>query len=479
MAKKVKTRFAPSPTGFLHVGNLRNALYSYVFAKRHKGNFILRIEDTDQGRLVDGAVEHLQDILKTFGLKYDEYHVQSERLSIYKEHAEKLVKKGHAYYCFCGPDELDVMRKKQQANGEPPMYDRRCLDLKEEEIEEKIKAGESYVIRMQIPREEKIKFKDLIRGEIEFDAATVDDQIIIKSDGFPTYHLAVVVDDHLMDITHIIRGEEWISSTPKHVLLYKFLGWDLPEFAHAPLLLNPDKSKLSKRQGDVAVEDFLKKGYLPEALLNFAVLLGWHPKNDEQEIISLEEIIKEFDLKKVHKSGAVFDLEKLDWMNGQYIRTKSLDELVELAKPFLDTGEDIDKFFKVWNNNYLKSVLALEQERLKKLSDLPEMTNYFFWKFDYDKELLIWKDFAGSRIKDNLIFLEKKLSKLGESKWTKKGLEKYLLDLIKKENLTNGEVLWPMRVALSGKKASPGPFEIAAVLGKKRSLKRLNIAINK
>src|SRR3989339_1833333 len=349
----VKTRFSPSPTGFLHIGSLRTALYNYLFAKKHGGTFLVRVEDTDRERLVEGAVESLIRTLETVGITYDEGpilvdgrlsekgpngpYTQSQRLPIYKEHAQKLVEQGSAYYCFCSKERLEELRNQQQIAKLQTKYDRQCLKLDHEEISRRLAAGESHVIRLQIPDGE-TTFQDEIRGPITISNSEIDDQVLMKADGYPTDHLAVVVDDHLMGVTHIIRGEEWISSVPKHVLLYNAFGFPMPSFAHLPLILNADKSKLSKRQGDVAVEDYLAKGYLPEALVNFVALLGFNPTGD-REIYPVEELIDAFDLSCVNKSGAVFDHQKLDWMNGQYIKQLTNEELVIRCKTFLEKAE--------------------------------------------------------------------------------------------------------------------------------------------
>jgi len=382
--QKIRVRFAPSPTGLLHIGGLRTALYDYLFAKKNKGDFILRIEDTDQERLVKGAQENLIKTLNWIGLDYDEGpkvggkfgpYIQSQRLKLYQQYAQELVKRGKAYYCFCSPERLKKLRQNQIDNRIPPMYDKHCLSLKPEEVEEKLKNKGPYVIRLKVPSKGVTEFNDIIRGKVEVDNKTIDDQVLLKSDGYPTYHLAVVVDDYLMKITHIFRGEEWLPSTPKHVLLYQAFGWPLPEFAHLPTILNKDRSKLSKRQGDVADEDYIKKGYLKEALINFIVLLGWHPGQGEtEEFFSLKELIKKFDLKQVHKAGAVFDLEKLDWLNGVYIRKMKVKELTKLCLPYLKSEIGNQKL----EINYIEKVVALEQERIKKLSDLPKLTAYFF-----------------------------------------------------------------------------------------------------
>ncbi|MEK7189941.1 MAG: glutamate--tRNA ligase, partial [Patescibacteria group bacterium] len=352
-------RFAPSPTGFLHVGSLRTALYNFLFARQHNGDFILRLEDTDRARYVAGAAESLLKTLAAAGLDWDEGpmlsdkekgkfgpYVQSERMEIYKKYAAELVDKDRAYYCFCPAERLEKLRQTQQANKQPTMYDGLCCGLDRSSVAKNLKENKPHVIRLAVPKEGMTKFKDIIRGEVEFENKLIDDQVLVKSDGFPTYHLANVVDDHLMKITHVIRGDEWLSSTPKHIVLYDAFGWDAPRFAHIPLLLNPDKSKLSKRQGDVAVEDYLKKGYLPEVLINFMALLGWNP-GTEQEIFSLSKLIKAFDISKAQKAGAVFNLEKLDWMSGEYIKKMPVGELVKKCLPFLqEANYDLGKMGK-------------------------------------------------------------------------------------------------------------------------------------
>ncbi|MFI5205418.1 MAG: glutamate--tRNA ligase, partial [Candidatus Paceibacterales bacterium] len=362
--QKIRTRFAPSPTGLVHIGSLRTALFSFLFARHNNGVHVLRVEDTDQNREVEGALENLLRVMKTMGVEFDEGfyladdgkisdrgdfgpYLQSKRLGLYQKYAKQLVDEKKAYYCFCTEQRLEELRKEQTALKKPPMYDRHCYKLSADEVKKQLAdfeaAGKHPVIRFFIPEGQAV-VHDLIYGDITYQNAILDDQVILKSDGFPTYHLAVVVDDHLMEISHVIRGEEWIPSTPKHVLLYQALGWEPAQFAHLPLILNPDKSKLSKRQGDVSVEDFLTKGYLPAALINFAAFLGWNPKT-EQEIFSLADLIAQFDLAKINKSGAVFDQNKLDWINGQYIRQISDDELVKMLIPYWQAdGVAIDTF---------------------------------------------------------------------------------------------------------------------------------------
>lgn len=468
----VVTRFAPSPTGYLHVGGLRTALYSYLFAKQQKGTFILRIEDTDQTRLVPGAVEALVHIMKFMGLDFDKGpFIQSERLDLYREHAHRLIKQGSAYYCFCTKERLLALREEQQAMKSPMKYDRACLHLSQEEIDAKIATNEPHVIRLLIP-EGKTTFTDEIRGEITIENKEVDDQVLLKTDGFPTYHLAVVVDDNDMQVTHIIRGDEWISSVPKHIVLYNMFGYTIPKFAHLPLILNPDKSKLSKRQGDVSVEDFLAKGYLKEALINFVALLGFNPTAD-REIYTVDELIQFFDLSKINKSGAVFDHDKLNWMNGMYLRTKSTQELIELAKPFLEKAN------VVIDPAFLERMCEIEKDRLVTLQDLADRAQEYLHAVEYNSELLIWKkaDVADAKLHLNAIL--KIVESLDDALFTDRLLlEGVIKKYIEEGSYQNGNVLWPLRSALSGKEKSPNPFELLWIFGKEESLKRLSHAIS-
>lgn len=466
----VRVRIAPSPTGFLHVGNLRTILYNYLFARNKGGVLVLRIEDTDRERFVQGAIESLLKTLRDLDLQPDEGPItQSERLEIYRKYADQLLEKGSAYRCFCSRERLDEMRKQQQLAKMPTKYDRHCCDLSEEDVQKKLDAGESCVIRMKIP-EGKTTFDDIVRKSITIDNAEIDDQVIIKSDGFPTYHLGVVVDDHEMNISHIIRGEEWLSSVPKHIILYQMFGWEVPKFAHLPLLLNADKSKLSKRQGDVAVEDYLDKGYLPEALINFVALLGYNPKGD-QEIYGYDELVELFDLSKVNPSGAVFDVDKLNWMNSHYIRQKSVAELVVLCQPFLDrAGKSVDP-------DLLERIVAVEQERLVRLDEIVDMVDLYIQEPEYpDPQILVWKKAdakdSGMNIGNMIEFLKQDLD-LSSIELVEKAIKEYIKD----KGLQNGNVLWPTRVALSGQTASPSPFELIWALGQEESLKRLNKAL--
>lgn len=490
---KIRVRFAPSPTGYMHVGNFRTALYSYLFAKKNNGDFILRIEDTDQKRYVQDALEKLINILNWAGFDYSEGvyiengkvvqrgkygpYIQSERLDIYKKYAEELVKSGHAYYCFCTPERLENMRKGQLANKQAPMYDRTCLKLPKEEIEQKIKNGEPYVIRQKIITEGFTEFDDLIRGKVKIKNELLDDQILLKSDGYPTYNFANVVDDHLMEITHVMRGEEYISSTPKYIQLYQNFGWNEPKISHLPLILNPDKSKLSKRQGDVAVEDYIQKGYLKEAIINFVALLGWNPgEGSTQEIFTINELMEKFDFDHVHKAGAIFDIKKLEWLNSQYIKSLSINELYKKSLEFFQQKD----FYKnasteKKSEEYLKKVLTIEQERLNKLSEVGENNKFFFQDIEYDKELLRWKDMDDITLKDSLRKSKEILEKIKENEWTKEILEKELLEAAGEKR---GDLLWPLRFALTGEQKSPSPFEVAWVLGKHSCLERIGYALN-
>ena len=532
----IKTRFAPSPTGFLHVGSLRTALYAYLYAKKHNGSFILRVEDTDRARLVEGSVEAMVRSLAWGGIDIDEGvkfddagditqvgengpYIQSERLDIYKKYMDELLEKEHAYHCFCTRERLDDLRKMQETNKMPTGYDGHCREMSKEDVQAKIDAGEKYVIRLKMPKEGVTSFDDLVRGKVEFKNELVDDQVLMKSDGFPTYHFAVVVDDHLMEITHVIRGEEWISSTPKHIMLYEMFGWDKPQFAHLSLLVNEKKAKLSKRHGDVAVEDFKEKGYLPEALINFISFLGWNP-GDEREIFSLKELEKEFDFDKVAKSAAVFNREKLAWYNNEWMRKLDKDELAKkyrdyLVKPRKDihinelTDEESqdqyategNSIYYTWSDkeNALQVTESIESENnrkiteskyinLDKLKKILEMgmdrdtyfmaiemnSRYLFTtQLKYEPELLVWKKSTREGSKEKLELLHAFLSNISEDDWNEKYLEENLIAWIKENEYGVGDVLWPMRTALSGRKNSPGPFEIAGVLGKGVVLERV------
>lgn len=482
----VRTRLAPSPTGYIHIGNLRTALWDYFLAKKHGGQFVLRIEDTDQERFVDGAIESLLTTLDKFAITHDEGpflkedgaieergefgpYVQSQRLTIYKRYADELVAKGFAYACFCSSERLDEMRAQQIAAKQTPKYDRRCLKLGAEEVSRRIAAGEAYVIRMKIP-EGTSTFDDAIRGHISFNNADVDDQVIIKSNGFASYHLAVVVDDHLMHITHVMRGEEWIPSTPKQIILHKMLGWDMPVYAHVPLLLNQDKTKLSKRKGDVLVENYLAKGYLPAALLNFIATLGFNPTSD-REIYEIDELVAAFDLAKVNKSGAVVNVEKLDWMNHQYLMKLSEDELVQVATPFLSI---------VGNADVIRRALVIERMRVNRLDEFNSHLESYFALPPYDSAMLVWKKADAADAANNLRRMRNLIAEMPEEACTSIELiEKTIREYIVGNELQNGNVLWPLRVALSGQEKSASPFELMWALGRATTLDRIDVALTK
>ncbi len=476
---QVRVRFAPSPTGYLHVGGLRTALYNYLFARRHNGVFILRIEDTDRARYVEGAVENLVQTLRWAGIEYDEGpekggtagpFVQSERLALYQEHAAQLVKSGAAYYAFDTPEELDAMRKAQEKEKLTPKYDRRALRLAPADVKAKLDAGLPSVVRMKVPDQPTVAFDDIVRGRVEFASTQIDDQVLLKSDGYPTYHLANVVDDHLMGITHVIRGEEWLSSTPKHVLLYTFFGWEMPQFAHLPLLLNPDKSKLSKRQGDVAVEDYKKKGFLPEALVNFVAFLGWNP-GDEREMFTLDELVREFTLERVGKSGAVFNLDKLNWLNFQYLKRKPDADLLALLRESL---RDSPFAGNTYDDAYLLRVINAMRERVTFVRELIDNSPYFFAPpsaYDPPTVKKRWKPKTSSHLKA----LAEEFSRLENS--GQKEFEDALQRTAESLKLQNGDLIHPLRLAVSGTGSGPGLYDLLSILGKDETIKRVNAAL--
>jgi glutamyl-tRNA synthetase len=472
---KIRLRLAPSPTGFLHIGNLRTALFGYLLAKSMDGQFILRIEDTDEKREVAGAAESLVKVLNWIGIGFDEGphlggaygpYIQSERKEIYHKYIEELLARDGAYHCFCSADDLTKMREEQQAEKLPPRYDRRCRNLSKEEVAKRIAAGETYIIRQKLPLTGEVIVHDELRGDISFQCADLEDHALIKSNGVPTYQFASVVDDHLMEISHVTRGDEWLPSFPKNILLYRAFGWEVPVFIHLPLILNKTGGKLSKRQGDVFVEQYRERGYLPEALINFCALLGWHPKHDK-EILSLTELEQEFAINGMGASPAVFDEEKLDYYNAWYIRQKTDQELLDLTREYLPAGETED---------YLLKVITTVKDRLKHLPEIKELANFYFGEsLDYDVSLLIWKSVPASEIKNNLTEL---LARLEMEEWDIE-LESRVVAWLKESDKKLGDYLWPLRVALTGQKASPGPFEVALVLGKERAIARIKQAISK
>jgi nondiscriminating glutamyl-tRNA synthetase len=495
MSDKIRLRFAPSPTGYLHIGSLRTVLYDYLIAKNLGGIIYLRIEDTDQKREVGDAAQKLVEILDWVGIKFDEGpgsirgitedvgnygpYVQTQRLEIYKKYYQELVERGEAYPCFCTEERLKEMRANAEANKLPPRYDRRCRDLSREEVERRIAAGEKYVIRHKLPLSGEIIVHDELRGDLKFNLADLDDYVLIKSDGVPTYQFANVVDDHLMETSHVVRADEWLPSYPKNLLLYKTFGWEAPKFIHLPLVMDKTGGKLSKRKGDVAVEDFRAKGYLPEALLNFNALLGWHPAG-ENEVFTMEEVIKEFDYHKIGTSPAIFDTDKLDYFNGLYIRKKSLAELIALCQPYLAENIALTSNEYKKGEEFLGKVITLERDRLKKLSEITEYTKFFFVdNLEYDPTLLVWKKGTAEGSKAALTDLVTVLESISEADWDVKKLEELIMKYLKDNNKGVGDYLWPMRVALTGEKASPSPFEMAWALGKVETLFKITNAIAK
>jgi glutamyl-tRNA synthetase len=475
----VRVRFAPSPTGFLHVGGLRTALYNYLFARHNDGVFVLRIEDTDRSRYVEGAVDNLITTLRWAGLDYDEGpdrpgpagpYVQSERLALYREHADRLLAEGKAYYAFDTPEELEAMRREQERMRMPLKHESRALRLTPAEVRSKLESGVPAVVRMKVPEAETIAFDDVIRGRVEFSSDSIDNQVLLKSDGYPTYHLANVVDDHTMGISHIIRGEEWLSSTPKHVLLYRYFGWEPPVFAHLPLLLNPDRSKLSKRQGDVAVEDYRAKGYLPEALVNFVALLGWNP-GDERELFSLVELVKEFTLERVGKSGAVFNLDKLNWMNTQYVRRKSADELMALLRPALAQAG-----MEGGSDERLRAAIELMRDRVDLVEDFVAISPYLFRDpetFDEGARAKYW------RPETPPMMASVREALAAQDPFDQEGIEAAVRASAQAAGVNASKLIHPLRLAVSGMPIGPGLFELMALLGRDACLRRIDNALTR
>lgn len=475
----------------LHIGALRTALFNYLIARQSQGTFVLRIEDTDREREVAGAVEDFLTAMHWAGIDPDEGvvlsdgvvsqtgnygpYIQSERFELYKEYAKQLIDGGYAYYAFDTKEELDRMREEEQAAGNPaPKYDasvrmrmRNSLTMDEADWKKKLEAGDAFVIRMKVPEGNVIRFEDAIRGNVEFKGMEVDDQILMKSDGFPTYHLASVVDDHLMEIDMVIRGEEWLSSTPKHLLLYEYFGWTAPQFAHVPLLLNKGGGKLSKRQGDVSVRDYIEKGYLPEAIINFIALLGWNP-GSTQEIFTLDELIDTFSLERIQKGGAVFDQERLDWFQGQWMRKFSKEEFAQKIRPYVvatyPAAADDEKFV---------GRAALIQDRMTFFPEAPQMLSYYYEEPTVTMELLAEKKqkLTPEMIPEIINLLIATLEPVDD--FTDEHLKTILFAICEEKDLGKGQLLWPLRAALTGLPFSPGAFEVAAALGKEVTLNRL------
>ncbi|MCD7770915.1 MAG: glutamate--tRNA ligase [Oscillospiraceae bacterium] len=474
---EVRTRFAPSPTGYMHIGNLRTALYTYIIAKKYGGKFILRIEDTDQERYVEGAVDTIYRTLKAVGLNWDEGpdvggdygpYVQSERMGIFKKYVLELVEKGGAYYCFCDKDRLTELKAVQEAAGISPMYDRHCRNLSKEEIQAKLDAGTPYVIRQKIPLDGTTTFHDELFGDITVENSTLDDQILLKADGMPTYNFANVVDDHLMGITHVVRGNEYLASAPKYNLLYEAFGWEVPKYIHVAPIMKDKHNKLSKRNGDASFEDLVAKGYMSEAIINYIALLGWAPKG-EREIYTLPELIEEFEIDGLSKSPAIFDPLKLRAINGEYIRALTPEKFTEYAELYIRTvvKKDVD----------ISKIAALLQNRTEVFSEIPEQVDFIDEMPDYDLSLYENKKMKTNRetAVDALTKALPVLEAIPDSEWNFQNIHDRLFELIAEMGVKNGYVLWSLRVAISGKQFTPGgAFEIAEIIGKDETIRRIN-----
>lgn len=472
----VRVRFAPSPTGYPHLGNIRTALFNWVFARHNNGTFILRIEDTDVARLVEGAVETIVDSLRWLGLDWDEGpYFQSQRLELYREVADQLLERGLAYRCYCSPQRLEAMRQEQMKRKQPPGYDRHCRQLTSGQRADYEAEGVVPVVRFKSPLEGQTSFHDLLRGDIVFENSTLDDFVLLKSDGYPTYHLANIVDDHLMKITHVLRADEWLSSTPRHVLLYQALGWQPPQFAHLPMILGPDRAKLSKRHGATSITEYRDLGYLPEALFNFLALLGWS-FDDKTELLTREEIIRHFSLERISRTAAVFNREKLDWMNGVYLRNLSMEEFTRRAVPFLE--RDLPAEVKrPLDGGYVRRIMPLVQERAKTLAEVPQLTQFFFVDgLSYDTEMLLTK--LGQT--EALTALRVTIARLNElPNWEAPSLEVICRTLADEFELKTGVFFGLLRVAVTGRTAAPPLFQTMEVLGRERCLQRLKAAEQK
>ena len=481
---EVRTRFAPSPTGFMHLGGVRTALYAYLFAKQNNGKFILRIEDTDQERYVDGAVEVIYDTLRACGLNWDEGpdiggpvgpYVQSERKATYLPYAQQLVRSGHAYYCFCSKEEIEARREAVEAAGGTWKYDKHCLHLTPEQVEEKLAAGIPWTIRMNAPTEGETSYHDTVFGDMTFqNAEAMDDMVLIKQDGMPTYNFANVIDDHLMGITHVMRGMEYLSSTPRYNYLYTALGWDIPEYIHLPTVMRDATHKLSKRDGDAYSSDYIDKGYLTEALINYLALVGWNP-GDEREFFTLPELVEAFDVHRLNKSPGIFDVNKLTWFNAEYIRRMDPARYLELATPWFDqalAGKNID----------YRRLAELMQERTEIFNQVPGMVRFLAELPDYDVELYTHKKMKTNPevAKTALTLCKPVLEAIAPEDWNEQVLHDRLMEAIAASGMKNGAVLWPLRIAISGQASTPGgAMEIAYLLGKEETLRRLDAGMEK
>lgn len=481
LMKKTRTRFAPSPTGYMHIGNLRTALFEYLIAKHDGGDFLLRIEDTDQERQVEGAEEMIYKTLKECGLNWDEGpdiggdfgpYIQSERLPMYKGYAEKLIELGGAHYCFCSEEEIQAQRAEAESLGLSFKFEDPCKHLSEEEIQARLDAGEPYVIRQTIRNVGETSFEDEVYGHIEFDGDLLDEQILIKSDGFPTYNFANIIDDHTMEISHVVRGNEYLSSTPKYNLIYDAYGWERPHYVHVPPVMKDEQHKLSKRNGDASFQDLLAKGYLPEAIINYLALLGWSPET-EQEIFSMDELIEQFRISRISKSPAIFDIDKLTWMNGVYLRNMDEQTYFETVRPYLE---------KAVKGNYdLKEIARIIQPRIDHLDQIEDSVDFFDTLADYDLEMYKHKKMKTTKeIALKSLYAVQEALKAQDDWSSEEVIHDTLMALPKQLEMKNGQVLWPVRTALTGKQFTPGgAIEIAYILGKDESLRRIAIGIER
>jgi glutamyl-tRNA synthetase len=480
--EEVRVRFAPSPTGYLHIGGARTALFNWLFARKHNGKLVLRIEDTDTERLKADSVSQILVSLKWLGLNWDEGpevggpngpYFQSQRLDIYKKYVDQLLQEGKAYYCFCTPAELEAQREKQRQAKQPFRYARTCRDLPKEEVERRLAAGEPHSIRIKIPVDGTMTVHDLIHGDVEFDLTQFDDFVIVKSNGIPTYNFAVVIDDYLMKITHVLRAEEHLSNTPKQILIYEALGFKVPKFGHMPMILAPDRSKLSKRHGATSVEEFRSQGYLAPAIVNYLTLLGWAP-DAEQEIIDLPATVKEFELEKMSKKAAIYDTKKLTWLNGHYLNNLPLAEIVKEAEPFfVDSGLVTDAWIKE-HQEFFNHLIDVVRVRVKTLKEVVDASTYFFKDFtEYDAKGVAKQFKEGSA--ELLQYCREQLAALPE--FTLASTEKCYNDIAAAKGLGLGKVIQPSRLALTGRTVSPGMFDVMTLLGREKTLARLDAAV--